>query len=36
VSDRSELLAVEHWYEQISAAVYEISTRRDGAWYRVH
>jgi len=36
VSDRSELLTVEHGYEQISAAVYDISTQRDGTWYRVH
>lgn len=36
VSDSSELTPLEHGYEQISAAVYEIRTLDDRVWYRVH
>lgn len=36
VSDRTELASLEHGYEQLSAAVYEMRVIQDRVWYRVH
>ena len=36
VSDRTELTSLEHGYEQLSAAVYEMREIDDRVWYRVH
>lgn len=36
VSDRTELTSLEHGYEQLSAAVYEMRQIEDRVWYRVH